>query len=250
MHQVVVHGTLRSRKHTRITTQVLDGLAGGAPSHTPRTPSTVNIQESGTLENREILSARGRCADSRGRSSCRSPGGSNRWGRRTRWRGRRSFLRVRVDDLSKNPHHRFASRRQPPFAFPAVPHLKTLDETRSILVGQHAKAPLYSHADCLLLDRIARRHELAGILPAEFEEFVFARVRHRLHGFTRACGLSLSGLFTPTLTDGVPFLWRSVPEKERRGGRVDFNVAPREQIPTAVSGRLMRSGRQIGRAHV
>src|ERR1035441_7522981 len=206
MHQVVVHGTLRSRKHTRITTQVLDGLAGGAPSHTPRTPSTVNIQESGTLENREILSARGRCADSRGRSSCRSPGGSNRWGRRTRWRGRRSFLRVRVDDLSKNPHHRFASRRQPPFAFPAVPHLKTLDETRSILVGQHAKAPLYSHADCLLLDRIARRHELAGIPPAEFEKLVFARVRHRFHGFTRGYGLSLSGPYTPSARGGFPFL--------------------------------------------
>src|ERR1039457_6907944 len=165
-------------------------------------------------------------------------------GRRTRWRSRRSFLRVRVDDLSKNPHHRFASRRQPPFAFPAVPHLKTLDESRSILVGQHAKAPLYSHADCLLLDRIARRHEPAGILPAEFEEFVFARVRHRFHGFTRACGLTLSGPYTPTLAVAFHF-FRGV--SPRRSGAAGESILPPRRgsrYPPPDSARLVRSGRR------
>jgi hypothetical protein len=52
----------------------------------------------------------------------------------------------------------------------------------------------------------------------------------------------------PYARGGVPFLSRSIPEKERRGGRVDLNAAPREQIPPPDSGRLMRSGRRATRA--
>jgi hypothetical protein len=52
----------------------------------------------------------------------------------------------------------------------------------------------------------------------------------------------------PYARGGVPFLSRSVPEKERRGGRVHLNAARREQILTADSGRLVRSGRRASRA--
>ncbi len=55
-----------------------------------RTPSASNIPESGTGESRAIPSARGRCADSLGRSSCRSPAGSSRSGRMSRGRSQRS----------------------------------------------------------------------------------------------------------------------------------------------------------------
>ena len=54
-----------------------------ASSRTPRTPSAACIPESGTRESLAIPSARGRCAGSRGRSSCRSRAGSSRSGRRT-----------------------------------------------------------------------------------------------------------------------------------------------------------------------
>jgi hypothetical protein len=59
-------------------------------SRTRRTLSAACIRESGTLENLVIPSAHGRCAGNRGRSSCRSPKGSSRSGRRTRGRSRRS----------------------------------------------------------------------------------------------------------------------------------------------------------------
>ena len=51
-----------------------------------------------------------------------------------------------------------------------------------------------------------------------------------------------------TLVAALPCPSRSVPEKERRGGRVDLNAARREQVLTAVSGRLMRLGRRASKA--
>jgi hypothetical protein len=65
-------------------------LSTSASSRRPRTPSAVNILVSGTRESRRIPSAHGRCADSRGRSSCRGPEDSSRAGRRTRGQSRRS----------------------------------------------------------------------------------------------------------------------------------------------------------------
>jgi hypothetical protein len=63
-------------------------FSASASSRTRRTLSASCIPESGTRGSRAIPSARGRCAGSRGRSSCRSPEGSNRSARRTRSRCR------------------------------------------------------------------------------------------------------------------------------------------------------------------
>jgi hypothetical protein len=67
---------LRSTAGMRIRAASLVGdlqrPSASASWRIPRTPSAACILESGTRESRGIPFARGRCAGSRGRSSCRS----------------------------------------------------------------------------------------------------------------------------------------------------------------------------------
>jgi hypothetical protein len=95
----------------------------------------------------------------------------------------------------------------------------------------------------LVACRSARRRSRSQNLLHASRSLPFAAASN-----TRNLTLSRSLALQTNVRSRVPFPSRRIPEKERRGGRVDLNAARGQQIPTAVSGRLMRSGRRASRA--